>query len=128
MGCRPETIDFLVDQLRNAGTITAKKMFGDYGLYCDGTLVALVCDDELFVKPTTAGEQFAAGAPNRPPYKGAKPAIAITADRWEDRDWLVQLINLSRTELIANPAPKRSHKTASTTRTRSLTSPGRPLV
>lgn len=28
-------VDYVVEQLRDAGSIRSKKMFGEYGLYCD---------------------------------------------------------------------------------------------
>lgn len=49
------TVDFIVEQTAAAGTVSARKMFGEYGIYCDGRIVALVCDDRLFVKPTPEG-------------------------------------------------------------------------
>ena len=51
-------VEFIVDQMENAGEITYRKMFGEYGLYCDGKIVALICDEQLFVKPTDAGRTF----------------------------------------------------------------------
>ena len=29
-------VQYIVDQCSGAGDIAAKKMFGDYGIYCDG--------------------------------------------------------------------------------------------
>ena len=58
MASQPTTVDFLVEQMGSAGTVTARKMFGEYALYCDDRLVALVCEDKLFIKPTTAGKAF----------------------------------------------------------------------
>ena len=29
-------VEFLMEQLSGAGTITFRRMFGEYGLYCDG--------------------------------------------------------------------------------------------
>ncbi|RJT43728.1 TfoX/Sxy family protein [Legionella taurinensis] len=55
MSSKQSTIDFILEQITNAGTVYAKKMFGEYAIYCDDKVVALVCDDQLFVKPTTAG-------------------------------------------------------------------------
>ena len=40
-------VDFVVDQIENAGQITYKKMFGEYAVYCNGKVVALVCDNQL---------------------------------------------------------------------------------
>ena len=48
-------VEFIVDQIENAGEVTFKKMFGEYGLYCGDKIVALICDNQLFVKPTKAG-------------------------------------------------------------------------
>ncbi|MCK9201389.1 MAG: TfoX/Sxy family protein [Gallionella sp.] len=52
MATAQNTIDFLLDQLSGTGAASAKKMFGEYCLYLDGKPVALVCDDQLFLKPT----------------------------------------------------------------------------
>ena len=48
-------LDFVLDQIRDAGVVTAKRMFGEFGIYCDGKIVALFCDNQLFVKPTDRG-------------------------------------------------------------------------
>ncbi|EMO05030.1 TfoX N-terminal domain protein, partial [Leptospira interrogans serovar Icterohaemorrhagiae str. Verdun HP] len=41
-------VDFIVDQVKDAGQIVSKKMFGEYAIYCNGKIVALVCDNRLF--------------------------------------------------------------------------------
>jgi hypothetical protein len=38
--------------------ITFRKMFGNYCLYSSGIPVALVCDNQLFVKPTKNAEEY----------------------------------------------------------------------
>jgi len=104
-------VDFITDQMRAAGGITVKKMFGEYGLYKDGVITALICDDKLFIKPTKAGEEFILkddkityGAP----YPGAKMYFYIK-DRFEDREWISALITLSKNEL-GKIKPKRKKK------------------
>jgi len=67
-------------------------------------VVALVCDDQLFVKPTPGGRAFLGEPVEAPPYSGAKPYFLI--DRLEDRDWLCTLIRLSVQDL-PEPKPKR---------------------
>jgi len=47
-------IEYLCDQLQGAGTITYRKMFGEYALYCEGKVVGLVVGNSLFVKPAQA--------------------------------------------------------------------------
>ena len=106
MSTRPATVEFIVEQASGAGAVSARKMFGEYALYCDGKLVALVCDDELFVKPTSAGRGHAGSVEQRPPYPGAKPSLVIEGDKWEDREWISALIRHTADELPA-PAPKR---------------------
>ena len=45
MASQQGTVDYLLDQLAGAGGVSAKKMFGEYGLYCDGKMFAIVADD-----------------------------------------------------------------------------------
>ena len=99
-----KTIDYLLDQLRAGGAdVSARKMFGEYGLYLDGKMVALVCDDQLFMKRTQNGEALTGPIEEGSPYPGAKPHPLIDAERWEDADWLAELFRVTASEL---PAPK----------------------
>lgn len=104
MASKQSTVDFIVDQMTGAGVVTARKMFGEYGLYCDGKVVALVCEDKLFVKPTAAGKAFAGKVKEAPAYSGAKPSLLIAPDKWDDPEWLSQLIKITAAEL---PLPKK---------------------
>lgn len=52
MACNTDFVQYIADQCTDAGEITVKKMFGDYGIYCDGKIFGLICDDRLYVKPT----------------------------------------------------------------------------
>lgn len=99
MATKKSTVDFILEQLAGAGGVSARKMFGEYGLYCDGKLVALVCDDQLFVKPTKAGRSFIGTAIEVAPYPGAKPSLLVDGTRWDDAEWLSQLITISAAEL-----------------------------
>ena len=55
MASNVDFVQYIVDQCSGAGEIVAKKMFGDYGIYCDGKIFGLICDDRLYIKPTEAG-------------------------------------------------------------------------
>jgi TfoX/Sxy family transcriptional regulator of competence genes len=107
MATKQSTVDFLADQVSQAGMIRSRKMFGEYALYCDEKVVALICDDKLFVKPTVAGRAFAGTLEEAPPYPGSKPYFLIEEDRWEDSAWLTELIRLTAGEL---PVPKLKKK------------------
>lgn len=103
MGTSPDIATFLLEQLAEAAPVSLRRMFGEYALYCDGKVVALLCDDTLFVKPTKAGRAWLGDVTEGPPYPGAKPYFQIDPDRWDDADWLAALI---RTTAEALPAPK----------------------
>lgn len=98
-------VDYVCHQAAGAGAVTARAMFGGHSLYCDGKLVALIGDSELFVKPTPGGRALAAGAGEAPPYPGAKPCLVIS-EQLKDAAWLAQLIAVTASELPA-PKPKK---------------------
>jgi DNA transformation protein and related proteins len=106
MASRQETADYLLDQLARAGQVAARKMFGEYALYLGGKLFALVCDDQLFVKPTAAGRALIGKPREAPPYPGAKPYFLIDGDQCEDAEWLVELVRATVKELPL-PKPKK---------------------
>ncbi|OGV46413.1 MAG: hypothetical protein A2X46_09030 [Lentisphaerae bacterium GWF2_57_35] len=47
-------------------------MFGELAVYCDSKIVALACDNRLFVKPTRAGQGYIGEVVEVPSYPGAK--------------------------------------------------------
>jgi TfoX/Sxy family transcriptional regulator of competence genes len=107
MGSSQRTADFLIEQIAEAGQVSARKMFGEYGVYCDGRMVALICDDRFFVKPTAAGRAYIGRAEEAAPFPGAKPWFVIAEERWDEADWLRDLIVRTTAELPL-PKPKRA--------------------
>ena len=101
------TADFILEQIAGAGAVSARKMFGDYGVYCDGKVVAFLCDDQLFVKATEAGRAFIGEVVEAPPYPGGKPGFLIDGAVWDDADWLSGLIAVTASAL---PVPKPKAK------------------
>ena len=100
-----EFMEFLADQMAGAGEISYRKMFGEYAVYLDGKVVALVCDNRLFVKPTAAGRAFIGAPVEAPAYPGAKNSFLIE-DAFEDREWISELIRITARDLPA-PKPKK---------------------
>ena len=96
---------YVAEQLSGAGEITWKKMFGEYGLYCDGKIFANVSDDQLFVKITEAGRSLFPGLREAPPYPGAKNYFLI--ENVDDRDFLTAL---TRTTCQALPEAKKNRR------------------
>ena len=105
MASDKEFIDFVVEQIENAGQITYKKMFGEYAIYSDNKIFALVCDNKLFIKPTEAGRVFIQNVVEAPPYPGAKLSFLIE-DKLEDREWISNLVQITVNEL-PEPKPKK---------------------
>lgn len=101
-------VEFVVDQIDNAGAITFRKMFGEYAIYCKGKVVALICDNQLFIKPTEAGQSFIGNVVEAPPYPGAKMSFLIE-EQLEDRDWFSQLIRLTE-KALPEPKPRKKSK------------------
>ena len=68
MSSSQSTVDFIISQMLGAGDVSYKKMFGEYGIYCEGKMVASVCDDKLFVKPTMRGRAYIGDVVEESPY------------------------------------------------------------
>ena len=94
--------EYVRDQMRGAGHVTFKKMFGEYAMYLDEKVVALVCDNQLFIRPTEDGRDFLGRVTEGAPYPGAKPHFLI-AEELEDQELVAEL---TRRTALALPAPK----------------------
>lgn len=97
-----EFVEYVCDQMSGAGLISFRKMFGEYTIYCNGKVVALICDNQFFLKPTQSGRSLLRHAVEAPPYPGAKLCFLV-GDQLDDRDWLSNLVRATENEL---PAPK----------------------
>lgn len=103
MATQKRTVDYLLEQAMGAGAVTTKPMFGECGVYVDGKMIGSICDDQLYVKPTASGRLHAEPVSEAPPYPGAKPHLLIEADRWDDAEWLGDLLRVTAAGL---PLPK----------------------
>ncbi len=101
-------VEYVTDQMADAHNIRFKSMFGEYGIYSNDKIVALVCDNQLFVKPTAEGRAFIGNVVEAPPYPGAKNSFLI-GDQIDDSEWLGQLIRLTESEL-PKPRPRKKKK------------------
>lgn len=81
MATRPETVEFILGKLRPAERFRARAMFGEYALYADGKVAALVCDDQLYVKIAPASAPLAELCERVAPYRGAKPYYLV--EEWQ---------------------------------------------
>ena len=107
MASSADFVQYITDQCAGAGEIIVKKMFGDYGIYCDGKIFGLICDDCFFLKPTEAGKALLRSVELRPPYDGAKDYFLITDV--DDRDYLATLVRVT-CNALPEPKPKKKKK------------------
>ncbi|MFO0703116.1 MAG: TfoX/Sxy family protein [Patescibacteria group bacterium] len=81
MSTSKSTISFILEKLGNNPRFSARAMFGEYALYADGKVVALVCDDQLYVKICPASVMLEKMCDKDAPYPGAKLHFAIGEDQ-----------------------------------------------
>jgi TfoX/Sxy family transcriptional regulator of competence genes len=112
MASDPGFVEFVCEQIRGAGRITHRRMFGEFAVYCDGKVVALVCDTQFFLKPTAAGKALLDRVKEAPPYPGARPYYLIDS-QLDDAEAAAAIV---RATAEALPLPK-ARTTASGTRT-----------
>ena len=91
MATNQEFANYVCDQLSLAGYITVKKMFGEYGIYCDGIIIGLLCDNQFFLKKTEEGRNVLKEIVEAPAYKGARPTFLI--ESLDDKEYLEIVIS-----------------------------------
>ncbi len=104
MASDQDFVEYIAEQISDECEISIKAMFGGYTFYSKGKVVALVCDSQLFVKPTNAGREFIGNFVEAPAYPGAKPSLLIQ-EKIKDCKWLSELIAITEKEL-PKPKPK----------------------
>ena len=72
MATSREFAEYVTEQLQDAGRITCRRMFGEYGLFCGRKFFGMICDNTLFIKITEAGRAVCPGLPEQPPHEGAR--------------------------------------------------------
>ena len=107
MATQQSTVDFILEQINEPVSVSAKKMFGEYGLFCEDKMVAVIGDDQLFVKMTPGGSALVGDCAQVPPYPGAKPCFLIPGETWDIPGYLANLVKQTAIEL---PASKKKTK------------------
>ena len=103
MATSQSTMDFLLDVLSDSHQASARRMFGEYCLYYAGRPVGLVCNEQLFLKPSELGKRLMKEPDEGAPFPGARPHLRISPDLWDDRNWMNALVRATFDNL---PPPK----------------------
>ncbi|MDR2860507.1 MAG: TfoX/Sxy family protein [Elusimicrobiota bacterium] len=97
-------LSFVIEQIKNAGEISYKKMFGEYTIYSNKKPIFLVCDNIVYVKILPCVKPFLANAQTGIPYKGAKEHYIV------DIDDSKALSDIARAVEKVTPIPKLKKK------------------
>ncbi len=108
MATEASFVEFVLEQIALRGRVDARKMFGEYALYVDGKVVALICDNQLFLKPLAPLRARLARVDEAAPYPGAKPHFRI-ADELERPAELTALL-AEAARLLPEPKLKAKAK------------------
>ena len=97
MAVSDEFLDYVLDQFSGWDEVSARKMFGGAGLYCDGVMFGLIADDVAYLKVDESNqvdfEKAGASAFNPSPEKEKTYVMSYyktPADILEDRQLLSQ--------------------------------------
>ena len=104
MASKLEFVEYAADQMAGAGIITYRKMFGDYGLYCNGLFFAVICDSQLYIKVTEACKDLPPAHRLAPPYEGAKPYFLM--EELEDGSLLSEFVIKTCEALTQKPSSR----------------------
>ena len=104
MASSATTIAHIIDTLSDL-PLTSRKMFGEYALYSGGIVVAFVCDDTLFIKPTPGAAAVLHDAERGPAYPGSKDYI-IGFEALDDPDLCIRALRVA----AADSPPLKSKK------------------
>jgi TfoX/Sxy family transcriptional regulator of competence genes len=115
-----DTMTYFAEQLNRCeiGTVTYKKMFGEYGVYLDEKIFSLVCDDRLFfkVKHLEDGVVDELFGNKEQPFPGAKGYAEVSGDFIEDLPELTLRLKAVMATLLvakANTGKRRKAKVKS---------------
>ena len=97
MASSKDYLDFIMDQFSDLEEVTARKMMGEYIVYCNGKIVGGIYDDRFLVKPTKSARDMMPDAAEETPYEGAKKMLLV--DNVEDREFLGKLVEAVCAEL-----------------------------
>ena len=98
-------VEYIMQQLAPVSGITCRRMFGEYGLHCNGKFFACICDNQLLVKATAAVDKLIPNCPTALPYEGASTHYYLIEDI--DNSELICAVATKTCELLPEPKPKK---------------------
>ena len=96
-------VEYVCEQIQEAGNVNSKKMFGEYMVYVNLKPLLLICDNTVFVKKLDAMLELLNGTECGFPYRGAKEHYILDIDNRELALEVVRILN----EITPLPKPKK---------------------
>ena len=104
MATSKDYIEYVLEQVKDFGDVTARKMFGEYMVYFSSKPILLVCDNTVFIKILPDTSKIMENAERGFPYDGAKEHYILDI---ENRELLEKIIPVL---IEITPQPKRKRK------------------
>ena len=80
MATTKEYYEYIMECLIKVGDITSKKMMGEYCIYYQDKLVALLCDNRLLVKQTDTSKRLLQNCALEYPNEGSKTLMYVVEE------------------------------------------------
>ncbi len=110
MATHKETAEYILERLGDPQSFAVRAMFGEYALYAKGKIVALICDDQLYVKILPASEDLEGICEKDSPYPGAKPHYLVEESQLETLRSLPGMLLELADSLPSKPSKKSKKK------------------
>ena len=98
-------VDYVAEQAGLGQRLRTRRMFGEYALYVDDTLVAFCADNSLFLKLVQESAALLVGLPQQELFPGSKP-YALADELLDDPERLRHLL-LALQRVLPPPKAKR---------------------
>ncbi|MEA5006656.1 MAG: TfoX/Sxy family protein [Rikenellaceae bacterium] len=106
MATNIDYVEYVCDQLHEAGQVRYRKMFGEYMVYIDDKPIVLVCDNTPFIKITEHTEPLMQGSSTGYPYPGAKLHYLLDIDNISLH--LPAILKLKEVTSVPKPKKRKS--------------------
>lgn len=103
MATTADFIEYVCEQIRGAGAIRYRKMFGEYMVYVNDKPILLVCDNIVYVKELECIANKMQDADRGFPYDGAKEHYILDIDDAEFSKEIVCILE----PVTSLPKPKK---------------------
>jgi DNA transformation protein and related proteins len=109
---------YVLDQLRELGGVSSRRMFGGAGLYCDEHFFGLISDDTLYLRAddSNRGDYTARGMQPFRPYADRREVsmsyyetpAEVLEDARQLATWAARSVAVARSAAVARPARRRT--------------------